>query len=166
MTSAESRDSELAERIATLAGESGLTVAAAESLTSGAFSSALGAASDSSDWFAGGVVAYSRRVKHEVLGVPEGPVVCAEAATAMAAGVRSMLGADVAVALSGAGGPDPQDGQAPGTVYLAADCDADSQVQRVQLSGPPSEVVQQSVTLALEMTLRLLEKQSAGADDA
>lgn len=164
MTSTDSRNSELAERIATLASESGISVAAAESLTSGGFSSALGAAQDSSEWFVGGVVAYSSRVKHDLLGVPPGPVVSAEAATAMAAGVRSMLGSDVAVSLTGAGGPDPQDGQEPGTVYLAGDCADGPRVQMVKLSGSPSEVVQQSITLALEMTIELLEQQGASSD--
>ncbi|MGC4938171.1 CinA family protein [Kribbella sp. DT2] len=54
-----------------------LTVAVAESLTSGSLACQLGAATDASDWFAGGVVAYTTAVKVGVLGVDPGPVVTA-----------------------------------------------------------------------------------------
>lgn len=50
--------------------------------------------------------AYASDVKHELLTVPLGPVVSAQAAAAMADGVRRLLRADVAVAVTGAGGPD------------------------------------------------------------
>jgi PncC family amidohydrolase len=57
-------------------------------------------------------------VKYDVLGVPEGPVVSPEAAQAMAEGARRVLGADVGLAITGVAGPDAQDGQLPGTVYV------------------------------------------------
>ena len=43
-------------------------------------------------------------VKHDLLGVPPGPVVSEEAVDAMVRATASLLGADLAVALSGAGG--------------------------------------------------------------
>lgn len=112
-----------AAEIAELLKSTGLSVAVAESLTGGMVSSALAEAPGASSWFRGAVVAYSREVKHEVLHVPPGPVVTARAAAALAKGVRRLLRADVALALTGAGGPDGQDGQPPGTVFLGlADC--------------------------------------------
>jgi nicotinamide-nucleotide amidase len=96
------------------------------------------------------LVAYSSEVKHEVLDVPDGPVVRASAAEAMARGVRRLLGADVAV--TGAGGPASQDGQDPGTVYVAVDDGADQRVQELNLDGDPKEI---SVAAA-EETLRAL----------
>ena len=56
---------------------------------------------------AGSLVAYASEVKYDVLGVPHGPVVSAEAASAMARGVRRLLRADVALGVTGAGGPAP-----------------------------------------------------------
>lgn len=115
-------DDELAAsagRIGAAMGERGGVLGVAESLTGGMLASLLARAEGSSDWFAGGVVAYQRSVKHDVLGVPPGPVVTEAAAVAMAEGVASLLSLDVAVALTGAGGPDPQDGAPPGTVWMA-----------------------------------------------
>ena len=96
----------------------GLTLGLAESLTGGLVASRLVNVVGASNWFRGAVVSYASEVKYEVLGVPEGPVVSEEAARSMAEGARRVLGADVGLAITGVAGPDPQDGQAPGTVYV------------------------------------------------
>ncbi len=142
---------DIAARIAELARSTGRTVAAAESLTGGMVSAALAAAQGAGQWYRGALVAYSSEVKHEVLAVPEGPVVSAEAARAMAAQVRRLLRADVAVAVSGAGGPDPQDGCAPGTVFVAVDDGARAEAVRHELPGEPGEVCAGAAQAALAM---------------
>jgi nicotinamide-nucleotide amidase len=147
----------IAERIAALARDQGRTIAVAESLTGGMVAQKLAAAGGASEWFRGSLVAYSSEVKHEVLGVPDGPVVSADAARAMASGVRGLLGADVAVAVTGAGGPSPQDGQEPGTVYVAVD-DADWTVQRLALSGEPPVICGGAADAALRMLLEVLSR--------
>ena len=81
------RITDLAEQVAELAHSRGLWIAAAESLTGGAVSSALAAAPGASDWYHGGVVAYSPRVKQHLLGVTPGPVVTARCADELAQGV-------------------------------------------------------------------------------
>jgi nicotinamide-nucleotide amidase len=96
----------------------GQTLAVAESLTGGMVASRLVAVPGASEWFRGGVVSYASEVKHEVLGVPEGPVVSEAAAIAMADGVRRLLGADVGLATTGVAGPTEMEGQPPGTVWL------------------------------------------------
>jgi PncC family amidohydrolase len=95
------------------------TVGVAESLTGGMLSSRLARRAAASEWFAGGVVSYAPRVKHELLGVGPGPVVSEAAAVDMAEGVRRLLSVDVGAAVTGVGGPDPQDGVAAGTVWAA-----------------------------------------------
>jgi competence/damage-inducible protein CinA-like protein len=97
----------------------GLTLAVAESLTGGLVASRLVSVPGASTWFRGGVVSYASDVKASLLGVPEGPVVSAAAAGAMAEGVRRLLGADVGLGVTGVAGPDSQEGQPPGTVFLA-----------------------------------------------
>lgn len=139
--------------IARLAMAKGLSIGAAESLTSGAIASALGEAEEASSWFRGAVVAYSSQVKFDVLGVAPGPVVTAECAAQMARGARELLGADWAVAVTGAGGPGTEEGQPPGTVYFAVAGPDGAQVQHRLLHGDPGDVVVETVERALEMLL-------------
>lgn len=96
----------LAGSVAELAEAGGTTLAAAESLTGGAIGAALAAAPSASSWFRGGVTAYATEVKHRVLDVPPGPVVSMSCAVAMATGVARLMGADLAVGVTGVGGPD------------------------------------------------------------
>lgn len=103
----------------------------------------------------GALVAYSSEVKHEVLDVPAGTVVSATAACAMARGARRLLGSDVAVAVTGVGGPEPEDGRVPGTVFLAVDGPGDHhRVLRLKLAGDPGEVCAAAAEAALEMLAR------------
>ena len=102
----------------------GLTVGVAESLTGGLLAEWLTDQAGASATFRGGVVAYATPVKAAVLGVP--PELLAargavdpEVALAMARGARAVLGAGVGVATTGVAGPDPQDGQPVGTVFVA-----------------------------------------------
>lgn len=117
----------------------GLTLAVAESLTGGMVGSRLCDVPRASDVFVGGVVSYSSAVKFDLLGVPEGPVVTVEAAAAMAAGVRRLLGADVGIACTGVAGPGELEGRPPGTVCLAVsmgDPDAGTEVDAVEVRLP------------------------------
>lgn len=148
----------LVEKIANAAHGRGLSVALAESLTSGRVASALGAGPNASEWFRGGVVAYAPHVKFEVLGVTPGPVVTELCAREMAAGVASALRADVAVALTGVGGPEPDEGEPPGTVYLATYADGAATCRRLDLDGDPASVVQQATEVALEDLLARLDE--------
>lgn len=143
------RITDLGRSIADLAGRAGVGVAVAESLTSGAIASALGRAPGASDWFAGGVVAYSEHVKFEVLRVTPGPVITAACAEQMAAGLARLLGADVVAAVTGAGGPDPEEGKPAGTVYLAHGTPDAIRVDELRLDGDPAQVVEATVQAAL-----------------
>jgi nicotinamide-nucleotide amidase len=147
-----------AERVGQLALARGWTIAVAESLTGGMIASALAQAQQASEWFRGSLVAYSTAVKHEVLDVPAGPVVSAEAAAAMARRVRDLLMADVAVAVTGAGGPSAQDGQEPGTVFLAVHSRDRDQVRRFDLPGEPAEVCAAATLGALDALVDALDQ--------
>lgn len=152
---------EITRQIAELATDQEKLIAVAESLTGGQLSAAVGAAPNASEWFLGGVVSYSRRVKQRVLDVPEGPVVTAEAAKAMALGVQRLTGADVAVAVTGAGGPDGQDGQPPGTVFIASRAGDLEHVEHHRFEGEPATVLAKTVSAALLVLRSALEDKVA-----
>ncbi|MDX6262243.1 MAG: nicotinamide-nucleotide amidase [Kribbellaceae bacterium] len=149
---------EVAERIAGLAVARKVSVAVAESLTSGRVACRLGAAPGASSWFAGGVVAYAAQVKFKVLDVDPGPVVTERCAIQMARGVARLTGADVAVALTGVGGPEPDEGHPAGTTFLAVTCGTDETVAERHFEGDPPEVVSKATLAALNMLLTVLEE--------
>lgn len=140
------------ERLSDLARERGLRVAVAESLTSGQLASTVGAGADASEWFAGGIVAYLTDVKERVLGLIPGTDPCSAAcAEQLATGARDLLDADLCVSTTGVGGPDPEGGHAPGTVYLGwATADAVGH-RRLALTGDPEEVLAATVEAAVRL---------------
>lgn len=142
----------LAQSVAELADSGGTSLAVAESLTGGSISAALAAAPSASSWFRGAVTAYATDVKQQVLAVPPGPVISAECAAAMASGAAHLLGADLAVAVTGVGGPDEQEGQPAGTVYVAVASGTQVLAQRhLRLQGDPQDIVETTTRWALEL---------------
>jgi nicotinamide-nucleotide amidase len=134
-----------------------LSLGLAESLTGGLVASRLVAIPGASDWFRGSVVSYASGVKHDVLGVPDGPVVTAEAARAMAEGARRVLGADVGLALTGVAGPDEQEGRTPGTVFVGlARAGAETESLEAHLPGDRDRVRQYATISALDLLRRRL----------
>ncbi len=112
-------DDETMEMVtASLLESQGLTIALAESLTGGLATSRLVAVPGASRWLKGGIVSYASSVKHELLGVAHGPVISKQAAISMAVHVADLLHADIGLAFTGVAGPDRQEGQPPGRVYL------------------------------------------------
>ena len=109
------------------------------------------------------MVSYATDVKHDVLGVPIGPVVTEAAAIAMAQGARRVLGTDVGIAATGVAGPDPQEDQPPGTVCMAVaigdpDGGGTTSSMQVHLPGRRRQVREFSViTLLALLRRRLLE---------
>jgi nicotinamide-nucleotide amidase len=153
-----------AETIASLAVRNGFRVGVAESLTCGKLASQLGAAPEASEWFRGGVVAYASEVKFDVLGVAPGPVVTAECARQMAAGAAKLLGADATVAVTGVGGPEPEEGEPPGTVYVATwTRGVDGCCERLDLQGDPPQILAATTDRALELLLASV-RDSAGTE--
>ena len=100
------------------------TMATAESCTGGRVASRLTGLPGVSAVYRGGVVSYWTTVKGDVLGVPqkildEFGAVSEECARAMAEGARKITGAEVAVSVTGAAGPDPDERGVPvGIVYI------------------------------------------------
>lgn len=148
-------DDETMEKVVLgLLGERGLTLAVAESVTGGMAAMRLTSVPGASAVFRGGVVAYASEVKHDVLGVPPGPVVSPDAARAMAAGACARLGADVGLATTGVAGPEGQEGRAPGTVFLGLHRNGEGEAHEVRLPGD-RERIRQYAVIALLNLLRL-----------
>ncbi len=150
--------SALAERVGHAAQRRGTTVGAAESLTGGTISATLAAAPEASEWYGGAVIAYSPAVKQQALGVRPGPVVSSACVTEMAEGVRRLLGVDLAVAVSGVGGPGPEEDQPAGTVWTSVAGLGDTVATEHRFSGDSEQIVAATVRTALQQLLDRLER--------
>lgn len=134
----------------------GWTVATAESLTGGTVATVLAAAPGAGDWFRGSVVTYSSQVKFDLLGVEPGPVVTERCARTMATSTARLLGAHLAVAVTGVGGPDPDEGQEAGTVWFAVASPDGVHAELEHFAGDPAEVLTATTEHALALLLRLV----------
>lgn len=135
-----------------------LTFATAESITGGMIGSRLTEIPGSSDSYIGSIVAYDADVKRSLLNVPKDiSVVSQEAVEAMALGVCAVLGADVSVAVSGAAGPYPHEGQEPGTVWMATNVKGDVESFKVVFPFDRAQIRQFTVITVLNALRKRLE---------
>ncbi|MGH4034816.1 CinA family protein [Actinomycetota bacterium Odt1-20B] len=147
-----------AEDVLRLLGARGETLAVAESLTGGLVAAEVTEVPGASRVFRGSVTAYATELKRDVLGVDgallaERGAVDAEVARQMAAGVRRALGADWGLATTGVAGPDPQDGQEVGTVFVAVAGPLPEEPERSDLHGGPVRLQGKVVTKAALLRL-------------
>ena len=136
----------------------GATLAVAESVTGGTIASRLVNVVGASQWFRGGVVSYASEVKFELLGVARGPVVSGDAAEAMASGVRRLLGADVGLSVTGVAGPEEQDDQPAGTVFVGVAVGQHVEHVQLRLPGDRPRVRAYSAISALDVLRRTLDR--------
>ncbi|WP_328319973.1 CinA family protein [Streptomyces sp. NBC_00388] len=140
-----------AARVLELLADRGETLAVAESLTGGLLAAELTSVPGASRVFRGSLTAYATALKQEILGVDgallaERGAVDPDVARQMAAGVRRVLGADWGMATTGVAGPDMQDGQPVGTVYVAVSGpDGGDNLVSLRLKGDRAEIRRESV---------------------
>ncbi|MEV0740443.1 CinA family protein [Streptomyces sp. NPDC050549] len=158
---------------------SGATLAVAESLTGGLVAAEITSVPGASKAFRGSVTAYATELKHQLLGVDaallaERGAVDAQVAAQMAAGVRKALGADWGIATTGVAGPEPQDGQPVGTVFVAVDgpfgpdsgAAGGGKVAALRLNGGRAEIRMESVRSVLALLLERLVSEQTGNERA
>ena len=155
-------DESLEAAVLRLLAASGRTLACAESLTGGGVGQRLTSVPGASASFLGSAVVYTAGAKRRVLGVSEevlaGGTVTAGCALAMAEGALHRYGADVAMALTGAAGPAPHDGAAPGTIWVAlAASDGRSHTRGFVARGERDRVRRWAEQAGLDLVRRFLE---------
>lgn len=145
----------------------GVTVATCESLTAGLAAATLADVPGASAVLLGGLITYATETKHRLAGVDKrlleiaGPV-AAVTAEAMAVGARQQVGADFALSLTGVAGPGPQDGHAPGEVFIAVAGPISVCSRRVLIDGDRRTVRARAVTAAFVMLAEQVREQTVG----
>lgn len=153
---------ELARRLVERATERGATVCTAESCTAGLVAALIAEVPGASAVLRGGAVTYCDEVKQRVLGVDAAMLaretaVSRSCAAQMACGARSLIGADVAVSLTGYAGPDGGTAADPaGTVYIGLADGEGVEVRRCSFDGGRNEVRRAAARAALAWMLERL----------
>ncbi len=151
------------ESVGAVLRQQGLMLATAESCTGGLLGHRLTNVPGSSDYYLGGVVAYSNRLKEALLGVEPQTLlvhgaVSEETAREMARGARQRLGADLAVSITGIAGPTGGTAEKPvGLVYVALSAADDEQCRRFLFSGDRLANKQASAEAAIKLVADFLQ---------
>lgn len=136
------------------------TLAAAESCTGGLLGDMITSLPGSSEFFLGGVIAYSNQVKINLLKVSSELLrrkgaVSPEVALSMAHGVREVMGSSVGVAVTGVAGPGGGSQEKPvGLVYIAVITPEEEMEERFVFSGNRREIKTRAAETAIELLIR------------
>ena len=139
----------------------GKTLATAESCTGGGIGAAITAVPGASKVYVGGVVSYTNEIKNRILGVDQGILdkygaVSAPVAGAMASGARDLLGADVAISVTGLAGPGGDDfGNPVGTVCIGYADKRQRLAKQYRFYGDRDEIREAAIRAALELILEV-----------
>lgn len=139
-------------------------LATAESCTGGSVAARITSVAGASDYFLGGIVAYSNDAKVKLLGVSLETLatrgaVSAECAREMAEGARRALGADLAVSTTGIAGPGGATARKPvGLVYIALAGPDGVRAEEFHFPGGRAVITDAATEAALLMLLRGAER--------
>ena len=145
------------EHIGNLLKSSNKTLCTAESMTGGKIASTIVSVPGSSAYFNGGIIAYSSKIKQELLGVSSDTiknhsVVSSEVVQEMAISARKTTKSDYAIAVSGNAGPTSDNtSSAVGVVFIAVASDKGVVVEEFNFGHPREKVINRSVNKSLQM---------------
>jgi len=140
-----------------------LTAATAESCTGGLLSHILTAVSGSSGYFVGGIVAYSNRIKEQMLDVDSRTIikygaVSEQIAREMANGVSQKLTADIGLSTTGIAGPTGGTPEKPvGLVWIGIHIGDQTYTYECRFKGKRGAVKASTVQEVLTRLLEILE---------
>ncbi len=152
----------MASVVGSLLCASGRKISVAESCTGGLLSSKMTGIAGSSEWFAGGVVAYSNSLKEDLLGVDNRLLaahgaVSAPVARAMAAGIAGRCATGISVSVTGIAGPTGGSAEKPvGTVYIGLSVDGEVTDALFHFSGNRKQIQEETAQTALDLVRRSL----------
>jgi nicotinamide-nucleotide amidase len=144
--------------------EKRLKVAVAESCTGGLLGKMITDVPGSSDYFAGGIIAYSNESKMKLLSVPQIIIekyggVSEECARYMAEGAARNLEADIGVGVTGIAGPSGGSDEKPvGLLYIGLSVSGKTAGKEFRLGTERERNRERSAVVALDSLRRYLQK--------
>lgn len=141
----------------------GRKMATAESLTGGLIAASVVSIPGASNCLEQGYITYSDDAKSKMLGIPrenirEWKAVSENTARAMAESAARIAECEYGLSATGVAGPDKEDGQPVGTVFIgcsypAEDGGRDCEVRKLSLSGTRSDIRTQTSLAAMKLLL-------------
>ncbi len=150
---------QLSKQMGAILTENSLTISTAESCTGGLLAHVLTGVSGSSNYFMGGIVAYSNQIKEHFLGVQQDTLVqhgavSSQTAQEMAAGIRKKFGTDIGLSTTGIAGPTGGTPAKPvGLVWIGISFQGKTTTIRCQFDGDREQVKNSSVQNILQVLL-------------
>jgi nicotinamide-nucleotide amidase len=157
-------DEDLPKVVGELLKSKRMTLAVAESCTGGLLGKMITDVPGSSDYFLGGVIAYSNELKMKLLSVPQiilekYGAVSKECASYMAEGVIQSLGANIGISITGVAGPTGGTDEKPvGLVYVGLAVSGDTKVKECRFGNHRENNRDRSAVTALDMVRRYLQR--------
>ena len=153
---------EKAKELVALLSQKNMTITFAESCTGGLCAASITSVGGASGVFKGSVVTYSESIKEKLVGVSQNTlekhtVYSEKCALEMSLGAKNLIGADIAVSLTGIAGPSGATEKDPvGTVYISLICDGTHICRRSVFDGDRDRVRQSAVLSAFDMAINYL----------
>lgn len=155
-------DISLEESLGTLLKDRGIQLSTAESCTGGNIARLITSVPGSSGYYLGSVIAYSNRIKTNVLGVSEHLLdahgaVSRDVVEEMARGVMQTYGTDAAIATSGIAGPDGGTEDKPvGTTWICVAYGEKCYSNKYRFGGSRDRIIDQASYMAMQLLRRLI----------
>ncbi|WP_416150882.1 competence/damage-inducible protein A [Salipaludibacillus sp. HK11] len=142
----------------------GQSIAAAESLTGGLFSTMMTSEPGSSSVFTGGIICYSNSVKHTELAISqkllqtEGAI-SSSCAKEMAINIKQKYHSDIGISFTGVAGPNSSEGHEPGIVYIGIATKHHEETYLLRLAGSRENIRERSVKYGMYYLIQCLSKE-------
>ncbi|MBL6963999.1 MAG: competence/damage-inducible protein A [Bacteroidetes bacterium] len=157
-------DVTVTEAIGLLLRERAASLSTAESCSGGFIAHSITSVSGSSEYYLGGIIAYSNQMKVKELGVSKSILdtygaVSQECAEAMAKGARKKYGTSYAISTTGIAGPKGGSKEKPvGTIWLAVDSEDETISKKIVFDRGRIQNIHLSSVIVLNMLRMLILK--------
>ncbi len=155
-------EKEIEEVIGEILKKKGMSLSVAESCTGGLVQDRITNVPGSSEYFKGGIVAYSNELKIRLCGVKEETIkkygaVSEEVAKELAVGVRERYSTDVGISITGIAGPSGGTKEKPvGLVYMGVADKEDTVVEKKIFKGTRRMIKEQAAVATLDLLRRFI----------
>ena len=143
--------------------KSNFTLSVAESCSSGIIASELTSNAGSSKYFSGGIIAYSDKIKQDILDIDKEIIkkqssVCSDVAKLMVENVAKKFSSDFSISTTGYASPSNDKNITAGKVFIGIKTPYSLFVEEFLFSGDRKIIIQQVKDKALELLLNEIKK--------